>query len=177
MMNTRRVGVCRIGPLFAALLALSCDRGTPLTAHSPLSPSVAREMDAVQAATRAVHDEYERLYSTTIFPDSSKAAAARWYKTKEYEWQVVQLIDQRERREGLSTSTLDALVFLDNGNTYIESEPSIFVETRYYPRYQKHELASLAKLASLRDEYDAARLRLVKVLLEGDSTSQPRGTG
>ena len=48
---------------------------------------------------------------------------------------------------------------------YVQAEPSVFVATTYYPKIAKKDLVSLAKLAALREEYDATRLRFAKALL------------
>jgi hypothetical protein len=167
-----QVAISRLlGVLGILLLASSCGRDAfSGDGRETIPANVLHEIDAVRDVTRAVHDEYERLYSTVLFPnDTMKTAASRWHRGKEVDWQFIQIIDLRLRRLGLGQSVVDQLFVFDNGNSYIEAEPTVFVETTYYPKFAKKELASLAKLASLREDYDAARLRLGKALLDAEA--------
>jgi len=84
-----------------------------------LPPGVVRELDAVRDATKAAHDEYERLYNAVVFPnDTMKTAAADWYKGKEYTWQMIQLAQLRTRRVGTGSSPWDLIVAITVGDDY-----------------------------------------------------------
>jgi len=152
--------------------AVGCSNAT--SASVP-SGGVVKELDALRDIAKAAHDEYERLSSSVVFPDDTmKTAAAEWGKKKEFEWIQVQLLDSRVRRAGTLYQTPELSFFLGTNDIYVEREPSVFVKTKYYPKLEKTELASLAKCATLREEYEAARLRLLKALLEQELAATKR---
>ena len=161
---------------FAAVLFLGC-ADHPRTSR-PLPASVLRELDAIREVTKAAHEEYDRLSTAIVFPnDTMKKAAADWQKRKDFEWQIAQMVDLRARRLGVDQSVFDLLVVANMGSEYVEAEPSVFVERTYYPKASTHELTSLAKLASIREQLDAARARLIKALLADEQSltaSPPR---
>ena len=129
----------------------------------------------MSAATKAAHDEYERLYATVVFPsDTVKRFAADWHRTKELSWQFVQLEQLRVRRLGAGASAWELWMAINIADEYVQAEPPVFVTVSYYPKVVKTELASLAKLASTREEYESARLRFAKALLSDEEkrTSQ-----
>ena len=137
-----------------------------MSASAP-SASVVKELDVIRDITKQAHDEYERLLSSVVFSDDTmKKAAARWGKTKELEWVQLQLFDVRARRVGTLKQIIELLVYDNANDSYVDREPSVFVKMKYYPKMEKIELASLAKCAALREDYEAARLRLFKALLE-----------
>ena len=148
------------------LLALAAGCSAPMSASAP-SASVVKELDVIRDITKQAHDEYERLLSSVVFPDDTmKKKAAQWGKTKELEWVQVQLLDVRARRVGTLKQSLELILTDQANDNYVDREPSVFVKTKYYPKMETMELASLAKCASLREEYEAARLRLFKARLE-----------
>lgn len=153
-----------------------CSTNSQITsATTTLPENVLRELSGVRDIAKAAHDEYDRLYSSIVFPNEDmKSAAARWHKEKEFNWQMVQLNTFRARRLGLASSSLEFLIILDSLDRFVEAEPSVFVETTFSPKVTRKELASLAKLASLREDLDAARLRLVKALLAVEEAATKR---
>jgi hypothetical protein len=165
---TSRTGVVTVIAVLMIALAAACADHTPQSRSSKaIPPTVARELDAIREIAQATHAEYERLYSTVVYStDEKKEAAAKWYRQKELSWLTYQVEDLRVRRLGLPESRLDMLLFVESGNSFIEAKPSVFVATTYYPRVSERELVSVAKLKTLRQDYESAQLRLAKALLE-----------
>ena len=65
-------------------------------------------------------------------------------------------------------------MMLGTAERYVGAEPSAFMETICHPKVVTRELASLAKLRSLREEYLAARPRFVKALLAAEEETAER---
>jgi hypothetical protein len=129
----------------------------------PFPKSVTQEVDAMRDIAKAANTEYERLYSSVVFPNEEmKTAAAKWWKAKQREWTFAQLIFVRMLRP--TTSSMDFLLMFA-GSSFIDPAPSVFVETTYTPSVVRKDLVSMAKLASLKEDYDAAELRFLKAIL------------
>lgn len=150
---------------FVGAVSAGCNGGTTREATSAvaLPEDVRRELDSIQGIAKATQDEYERLYSTVVFPDDEKKrAAAKWNKDQQVAWSMIQLNDIQVRKQGRFASPFELLMMIGGLDSFIDAEPSVFVETTYYPKLVKKELVSLAKLATLREDYEAAKLRLLK---------------
>lgn len=176
-MRLSAISASRIACLLVLLLSACTERSSRSSVSREIPPAVAQELSAIREIAQATHAEYERLYTSVVFStDEKKDAAAKWYRGKELAWLTFQLEDLRVQRLGLPESRIDMLFFLESGNSFIEAKPTVFVETSYYPRVTERELVSVAKLKTLRQDYEAAQLRLAKALLEVERAASGSST-